>query len=101
MRVPVADAAGEENDRMVHQGPVSVGRGTHLLQEIGELPRLVGLNPDALGHHGVIVAMVGEGVVPFLQADLAVGPLALFARHCEGDDAGHVALIGQHLEVKH
>ena len=48
-----------------------------------------------------VVAVVGERVMRVGNADLGIGAVAGFARQLEGDDAGDIALEGQHLQVEH
>ena len=101
VHVRVAHAAAVQVERMVQQRAVAVRRRGQLLQEVAEQRDVVLVD---LGDHGElrrIVPVVRRRVVRIRHADLGVRPVARLAGELERDDAGHVALQRQELQVEH
>ena len=95
------DASAVENDGMVQQRALAIGCGAEFLQEIGEHPDVERIDLGHLVNPLGAVLVVGERVVRVGNANLAVGTLGLLAAHHEGDDASHIGLVGQRLQVEH
>ena len=99
--VGVAHAAAVEVERVIEQRAVAVRRGFQLCEELGEQRDVELVDLRHLGDFLRIVAVVGKRVMRIGDADFRVGAVAGFAGELEGDDAGDVALQGQHLQVEH
>ena len=101
MAVAVAQAAAVDDERVIEQRAVAVGRVLHLVDEAREQLHVhrvdLGHPLDPLG----VAAVVRERVVRIGHADLRIRPHAAFASHHQRDDAGHVGLEGDQLQVEH
>ena len=101
VQVAIADARPIDEERVVEQRAIAVGRRLQFLQEIRELPDVMGVD---LGQHrevfGVVLVM-GVAVVPTRYADLGERPAADFFAEHERADACQVGLIGQRQQVEH
>ena len=101
VHIRVAHAAAEHDDRVIEQRAVAVGRGLQLLEVIGEQRHVIGVDLRQLLQLLRIVAVMRRRVVRLGHADLRIGARADFARHLERDDARHVGLQREHLQVEH
>src|SRR5262245_7729770 len=72
MPVAVADASAEEQDRVVEQRSLAVGRRLQLLKVVGEEFDVIGLDLRALLHLLGLVLMVSQRMVRFGHADLRI-----------------------------
>ncbi len=80
MDVPVAHAAADHHQRVIEQVAVAVGRGAHLLDQIGEQLHVPRAQLGVLRQVVRVVAVVRHGVMRFVQSDLRIHARALFRR---------------------
>ena len=86
---------------MVQQAAVAVRRRPQLVDEVGEQPHVIGVDPGELLQAFEVIAMVREAVVIHRHAELRVrAPSQLPAQH-ERRDARDVGPECQPLEIKH
>ena len=73
--IRIAHAAAVEDQRVIEQRAVAVGRRVQLLQELGEQLDVVGVDLGDLGDVLRVVAVVRDRMVLLGDADLRVGAL--------------------------
>ncbi len=86
---------------MIEQRAVAFRRRLELGEELGEQRDVELVDLRHPGDLRRVVAVVRQRVVRVGHADLGIGAVAGLAGELEGDDAGDVALEGQHLQVEH
>ena len=62
---------------------------------------MVHMDPEQLFDRNGTVLVMRKRVVLIGNADFGVSPAATFVFHREGDDAGQVGLVSQHLQIHH
>jgi hypothetical protein len=83
VRVPVAHAAAEVDDRAIQERAVAIGRRLQSAGELGELGHLIGAELGVLIDPLRLVAVVRYGVVRFRDADVRVTAAAAFVPNHE------------------
>ena len=97
MNAAVAQSAAIKNHGMIQQRAITVRRRSQFLQVMREQCGMKNVDlGDLCDLHGIVL-MVRRRVVRVVDADLAVGPIALLAAQHERDNPCHVALqCGRH-----
>ena len=99
--VAVADAAAEEDQGVVQEGAFAIAGVGEPLNEATEPLDVEAVDLLDLVDHVLIVLMVREVVMAFLDADFGEGAVAAIDREHECADAGGVGLEGQQQHVVH
>ncbi len=101
MAIAVGHTAAVDDQHVIEQAAVAVGRGLQLLDELGELLDVERVQPRIGGEHLRLVAVVRHFVVTRGDADFRIGPAAGLAAHHEREDPREIRLIGDHHQVEH
>ena len=95
--IRIAHAAAIENHRMIEQRTVAVPRGLQFFQVVGKQRNMERIDLCHLGELLRIAAVVRQRMMRLGHADLGIGARAGLASELERDDAGDIALHGEHL----
>src|SRR5437016_6388820 len=101
MKIPIADRASVDNDRMVEQRAVAVACGRYLLQEVSQYLGVKSIDLDYLSDLHCIVLMMRQGMEGVGETEFVVYAGVLFPADHERDHTCHVALIGEDLKIRH
>ena len=101
VHVAVAHVAAENNDRMIQQRAIAVGRFLELRQELCEDFGVIGLNLDQRGHSLRIILVMRRRVERVRNADVIVGLIARLRAHHHRENPRQVGLICKRDHVEH
>src|SRR6185503_1412881 len=101
VHVAVAHAAAVDEQRVLEQVAVAVGRVLQPLQELGEQAHVVRVDLRFLLHLLRVVVVVRDRVMTVGDADLRVAQPRQLAAHHERRHAREVALERERLELEH
>src|SRR5688572_11592910 len=99
--VGISHAAAEQIERVIEQRAVAIWRRLELLDQIREQRHMVRVDLGELHQLLRIVGVMRHRMMRLGHADVRVGSGARFPRQLERDDASHVSLERQHLQVEH
>ena len=99
--VRVAVTAAVEEQAVVEQRAIAVGRRLQLLQEVRQRRRVMrvdlGQQRDLLRR----IPMMRQPMMPFGDADFRIRAATQLLRQHEGADPRQIGLVGEHLQVQH
>ena len=99
--VAVAQRAAVEDQRVIEQRAVAVRRRLQLLEEVGELRHVVGVQLRELIHVAAVVRVMRQVVERIADARLREDGVAELAREHQRRDARDLRLEREHLQVEH
>ena len=101
VQVAVAHAAAVDEQALIEQRAVAVGRRAHLLGEVAEQRHVIGVDLGLLLDQARVVAVVRSGMMLIRHADVRIRPVADLARENHAEDARRVGLEREQLQVEH
>lgn len=94
VRICVTQTGAIENHCVVEKRSVAIRRGGQPVEEIGDVLGVIHLNLDDLVDLVLFVLVMGQGMVPVGDTDLAVSASTKFAAQHKRADAREIGLIG-------